>query len=854
MAQRKLPGVAHKAAEDHGITPENRSYMWSRLWENETFGQVVAYMQKQDGLLDSDWLKPDTKAGFGRAQMGVQDGHSALLANQLIEASVEEIGQHIKEARNLVHPAARILQGSEYEEGRRYEEQRDAEIESAVRRNVERGEAGPRLVLREVSTILALAESLKPLSKKLREEMSPPHIRCTPFDHVNPAFSAAVIAALNDKDHDMPLRQLMGAPVVGDLPPTYSWDPRFKPRSLGMDFDDLPHADWNRWLHQDISERARSTQGATDAEAVWAKTKQEIDKGLCDGPFEFKDVEAMYGPQGFRACRRFGVWQNGEIRVCDNEKESLANAGSTEHDKLRTQSPDWSVRAAARFARHMGQKRGWTLEHGTDDIDAAYRRVLNATPGFTIAAFFNPEVQRTQYVVLHGFNFGLVSAVIYFNAVPALAAKAARRILGIVCDHYFDDFDTLALRGQGRAYQSALGHLMTAFGYPFAAKKHKPAAISNPFLGVITDFTRLEKEGVVEVGVSEDRRSKIVLMCDAARLKLLPPEAETLVGKVGWTLQWCFGKIGRAALQPLHVRARQGKSSNGAPTPAIQRAIRFIKEVIKTLPRREILLEKPVRPSVLIWSDAAYARRAKVGTGGFVALFPAEGPTQPEEVYFAQDKTDPKVMRKFHRREQYIGQLEICYAVTPYWTLGEKLKGRQVIHFIDNTSACAALVKGYASCIDSGLLVNAFHAFNAGLRADVFFEYVRSAANIADLPSRLAMNELWKVLEENGLAKNAKELEMRMPDFDDWTGPVRALVEAGIGASFRQPLVKKVPSEAEAIAGREMLQPKRRSTPAAVAPVIAKRKLKTQARPRSKRSADWHRRALQEYKRSQQGK
>ena len=83
---------------------------------------------------------------------------------------------------------------------------------------------------------------------------------------------------------------------------------------------------------------------------------------------------------------------------------------------------------------------------------------------------------------------------------------------------------------------------------------------------------------------------------------------------------------------------------------------------------------------------------------------------------------------------------------------------------------------------------------------------------------------------------------------------VNPLVEAGIGASFRQPLVKKVPSEAEAIAGREMLQPKRRSTPAAVAPVIAKRKLKTQARPRSKRSAEWHRRALQEYKRSQQGK
>ena len=68
-----------------------------------------------------------------------------------------------------------------------------------------------------------------------------------------------------------------------------------------------------------------------------------------------------------------------------------------------------------------------------------------------------------------------------------------------------------------------------------------------------------------------------------------------------------------------------------------------------------------------------------------------------------------------------------------------------MIHlFIDNTSACAGLVKGYAS---SGLLVNAFHAFNVSLRADVFFEYVRSKANIGDLPSRLAMDELWDMFE-----------------------------------------------------------------------------------------------------------
>lgn len=798
-------GAAFRRAADHGINADNRSRMWSMCYEDEAFGQAVQDLQAMDGLLDSDCVQKAHRTGHSMRVMGVQDGGSALLSDQLIPATVTDVGDHIDAARRLQHPASSIFQGSEYAEGHDYEARRDAEIESAVRRNVARGDAGPRRVLEDVATIERIERSLRPLAARLREALSPPHIRCTPFEHANSAFSAAGIAALNDEDVDLPLRQLMGAPVAGDLPPTHSWDGQTRSRSTGVDFDDLPHAQWNAYLHRSVARQAATPEGRVMAEAVWAKTVSELDKGLCDGPFEFEDVNAMYGPEGYRAARRFGIMQNGAIRVCDNEKESLANAASTERDKLRTQSPDWSSRAAARFARHIGEAvRSWSLEHGTDDIDAAYRRVLNATPGFTVVAVFNPTAGRTQYFVLPGFNFGLVSAVIYFNAVPAFAAKFARRILAIVCDHYFDDFDTLALKGQGRAYQEALGRLMVALGYPFSAKKHVVAAEANPFLGVQTDFTRLAAEGVIVISVSDGRRKKIDDMCAAAMKGLSPSEAEVLAGKVGWTLQWAFGKVGRAALQPIHVRA----SSKAGPTvtPALERALAFIRDVVAFLPPREILLERPTRPPVLIWSDAMYepgrAGKPEQAAGGFVAIFPAE-PGSPEEVIHSKDVTSGRVMDKFFRRKQYIGQLEILYAVTPYWTLGSRLAGRQVIHFIDNTSACAALVKGYAACLDSGLLVNAFHAFNVGLRADVFFEYVRSKANIADLPSRLAMGELWEVYRELGMGERARSIEMVLPAFDDWHAPARDLVARGAAMA-----VAPAPA-ATLLEGRRELQSKR---------------------------------------------
>ena len=59
-----------------------------------------------------------------------------------------------------------------------------------------------------------------------------------------------------------------------------------------------------------------------------------------------------------------------------------------------------------------------------------------------------------------------------------------------------------------------------------------------------------------------------------------------------------------------------------------------------------------------------------------------------------------------------------------------------MIHWVDNTSAIAALTKGYSAQPDSARLVHALHAWCAVTRTAIWFEYVPSAANAADEPSR----------------------------------------------------------------------------------------------------------------------
>ncbi|KOO31833.1 hypothetical protein Ctob_011203, partial [Chrysochromulina tobinii] len=98
-----------------------------------------------------------------------------------------------------------------------------------------------------------------------------------------------------------------------------------------------------------------------------------------------------------------------------------------------------------------------------------------------------------------------------------------------------------------------------------------------------------------------------------------------------------------------------------------------------------------------------------------------------------------------------------------------RFAGRRVVHFADNTVALSALVHGYSASVDMADISNAYHLLAAGLRTAAYFDYVPSAANIADLPSRgeFAIPR----------ALGADVVEMRVPSHAMLTGPLEAWLE-----------------------------------------------------------------------------
>jgi hypothetical protein len=116
---------------------------------------------------------------------------------------------------------------------------------------------------------------------------------------------------------------------------------------------------------------------------------------------------------------------------------------------------------------------------------------------------------------------------------------------------------------------------------------------------------------------------------------------------------------------------------------------------------------------------------------------------------FAARRIFPPDVSFLHRGHSLIGQLELLAAASVYISVpASALREQDVVHFIDNTSALYGMVKGYSPVPDSLNIIRAFHAANIALRANVWFNYVASKANVADLPSRGSLDEMASCLRK----------------------------------------------------------------------------------------------------------
>ena len=85
-------------------------------------------------------------------------------------------------------------------------------------------------------------------------------------------------------------------------------------------------------------------------------------------------------------------------------------------------------------------------------------------------------------------------------------------------------------------------------------------------------------------------------------------------------------------------------------------------------------------------------------------------------------------------------------------------------------------MKAYSKVPDSGRVINAFKVMQAKLRMRVWFEYIPSEQNIADLPSRGWWDKMYEVLSELCCDEwTCIEYTVKLPDFSSWLAPLGQL-------------------------------------------------------------------------------
>lgn len=402
----------------------------------------------------------------------------------------------------------------------------------------------------------------------------------------------------------------------------------------------------------------------------------------------------------------------------------------------------------------------------SDDEPDAYKSSAAAQPQYTVFFFINPDADPTDdsssvlAAIPRGLNFGLSAAVLQYSRKPALITAFLRRFLWVPVDSYVDDYQVAEpdfSRGpEAPAAGCHLRHPLSGqamlwaayalFGMrPLRLDKSTPWSSGPcPFVGVTTDFRQMISHGVILVNIKPSTREKSLILVEQALSSgtLVPQTAATLFGK----LRWVFGTspLGRASLSA--VKRRQ--YSDGQPPWLLDAdlldALSYVRTLLSAPPFPAVVRVSPSsqRP-VLVWTDASWDPEVGKAHGrghvGFVAKFPAADGAY--ETVFAESPVPSALLVRLHQlraQETFIHPSELVGIMAPYISpdLQGRFDSRFVLHFGDNQAANQAAVNGASSSPDLNALVHSHHLRLAASDTRLWVEWVPSAANIADGPSR----------------------------------------------------------------------------------------------------------------------
>ena len=569
----------------------------------------------------------------------------------------------------------------------------------------------------------------------------------------NIALIAAIATALDWPDQNIAADFCYGFPLLGTaLPDSGLFRPLPQQDAAAFYESNIAptlttNVEYTRELVKELTRKGQAL--APDDATAWAlheTTRVEREEKKVLGPeFDLDQLWQHYpiwhDEQGremsaARPSPRFATWQKDVVRAIDDYKRSLINWCWNPAETISPPSalfPIEILHEIASLCRRLELPLP-AMQLAMDDVAFAYKRCAVLQQEYGILCYWNPEKKKVVFCEQWGLPFGAVASVTGFCRLPHMLTRFARPFFAVLSDHYIDDAMQPDFAAAGDSAQVALGHLFKKVGIPFSEKKRQRPAALQQELGVECDMRSFHTDGTASIQPTKERCKSILdtlLNCELSN-KLTPALAKELFGKLSFCLQSLFGRVGRASALPLVQRCYNNKDLSF--THDLREMRRFFNIILdpQHLPKRTFRLGTDNRPPTFVWSDAS-EKPAYRGLG--VVLHDEEEPVTGR--LYAADVAPQWLVDIFLRHgETSICSLELLAALCALLTMHKRLRHRKICFFVDNTAAWSCMINGFSSSPPMAKIGNLFHLALAALEADCWVEWVKSEANIADLPSR----------------------------------------------------------------------------------------------------------------------
>ena len=420
--------------------------------------------------------------------------------------------------------------------------------------------------------------------------------------------------------------------------------------------------------------------------------------------------------------------------------------------------------ATETFSLHDSfRKRERRLKGKCIDLEAAYRQcpVKKAHSFCAIFGLKNPETGEAEFFEAAALPFGAAAAVHGFNRAAAALRAILHEVTGVPCSNYFDDFTIVGPDEVIDDLDEIVHEVLAAFGWATAVEKEDPKGPGEEFaaLGVEFDLRQAlantDPKIVVRKQAEQDRRTLRDHRRHLAKQRMSPHEARELRGRLVVSNSQAFGKLGATAFFELTRKAEspQGRDELGG---SLKSALTWWKDHVARAKPRAIKVGPQRRP-LLLFTDGSCEpdRESKwnVRAGFGAVLYDPEDDSLRAFGGYLGDKILGDITKR-GAKKQVVGQAELYPGVLAKEVWGDAMRGRNVLHFVDNEAAKYGLIKGSSPTEDCAWLIQEYWSRECEAESHTWIERVPSASNCADPPSRCS----WSILEQGGRPCNRVSL------------------------------------------------------------------------------------------------